>query len=112
MCISDWSSYVCSSDLVNISDLLQTLQVYFGSSFVSDFNRFGKFYRVIAQADIEYRTDPSSLNEIYVKNEKGEMVAANALVRLERTYGPETVTRNNLYKNGRGSCRERVGKKG
>ncbi|HYH55018.1 MAG TPA: efflux RND transporter permease subunit, partial [Anseongella sp.] len=82
---------------VEVGELLQTLQVYFGSTFVSDFNRFGKFYRVIAQADIAYRNDPSSLNGIYVKNSAGEMVAANALVTLKRVYGPETVTRNNLY---------------
>lgn len=82
---------------VNISDLLQTVQIYFGSTFVSDFNRFGKFYRVIAQADIPYRTSASSLNEIYVKNADGGMVAANTMVTLNRVYGPETVTRNNLY---------------
>jgi len=82
---------------VNVSDLLQTVQIYFGSTFVSDFNRFGKFYRVIAQADIPYRANASSLNEIYVKNADGGMVAANTMVTLNRVYGPETVTRNNLY---------------
>ncbi len=82
---------------VNISDLLQTVQIYFGSTFVSDFNRFGKFYRVIAQADIPYRASAASLNEIYVKNAEGGMVAANTMVTLNRVYGPETVTRNNLY---------------
>ena len=82
---------------VSVSDLLQTLQVYYGSTFVSDFNRFGKFYRVIAQADIGYRDNASSLNEIYVKNNRGEMVSANALVSFKRVYGAETVTRNNLY---------------
>ncbi|MFC7526087.1 efflux RND transporter permease subunit [Parapedobacter sp. GCM10030251] len=82
---------------VNVSDLLQTMQIYFGSTFVSDFNRFGKFYRVIAQADIPYRASASSLNEIYVKNAEGGMVAANTMVTLDRVYGPETVTRNNLY---------------
>jgi HAE1 family hydrophobic/amphiphilic exporter-1 len=82
---------------VSVSDLLQTLQVYYGSTFVSDFNRFGKFYRVIAQADIGYRDNAASLNEIYVKNSNGEMVSANALVSFKRVYGAETVTRNNLY---------------
>ncbi|GGG99690.1 hypothetical protein GCM10007415_39420 [Parapedobacter pyrenivorans] len=82
---------------VNVSDLLQTVQIYFGSTFVSDFNRFGKFYRVIAQADIPHRANASSLNEIYVKNADGGMVAANTMVTLNRVYGPETVTRNNLY---------------
>jgi HAE1 family hydrophobic/amphiphilic exporter-1 len=82
---------------VPVNDLLQTLQIYYGSSFVSDFNRFGKYYRVMAQADASYRADPSSLNNIYVKNKEGEMVPANQLVTLKRVFGPETVTRNNLY---------------
>ena len=82
---------------VSVSDLLQTLQVYFGSSFVSDFNRFGKYYRVMAQADIQYRADASSLNNIYVKNSNNEMVPVSTLIKLKRVYGPETITRNNLY---------------
>jgi HAE1 family hydrophobic/amphiphilic exporter-1 len=82
---------------VSISDLLKTMQIYYGSSFVSDFNRFGKYYRVMAQADIPYRADPSSLNSIYVKSTTGQMVPVNMLVTLKRVYGPETVTRNNLY---------------
>lgn len=82
---------------VSVSDVLQTLQVYYGSMFASDFNRFGKFYRVIVQADVEYRTDPASLDGIYVKNSFEEMVPVNTLISLEKTYGPETVTRNNLF---------------
>lgn len=82
---------------VSISELLQTLQIYYGSSFVSDFNRFGKYYRVMAQADIAYRADLSSINNIYIKNAQGGMVPANALVTLKRVFGPETVTRNNLF---------------
>lgn len=82
---------------VSVSDLLETLQVYYGSSFASDFNRFGKFYRVIVQADIDYRVDASSLNNVFVKNGNGEMVPVTSLVSLERVFGPETVTRNNLF---------------
>ncbi|MFT4203339.1 MAG: efflux RND transporter permease subunit [Chitinophagaceae bacterium] len=82
---------------VPVSELMQTLQIYFGSSFVSDFNRFGKYYRVMAQADIPYRNDANSLEGIFVKNDLGQMVPAKTLIRLERTYGPETVTRNNLF---------------
>ena len=82
---------------VSVSDLLQTLQVYYGSSFASDFNRFGKYYRVIVQADVAYRADASSLNNVFVKNNKDEMVPVNTIVSLERVYGPETVTRNNLF---------------
>ena len=82
---------------VSVSDLLQTMQIYYGSSFVSDFNRFGKYYRVMAQADVAYREDASSLNNISVKNATGEMVPVSTLVKLKRVYGPETVTRNNLF---------------
>ncbi|MEJ0105866.1 MAG: efflux RND transporter permease subunit [Bacteroidota bacterium] len=82
---------------VSVSELLQTLQVYYGSSFASDFNRFGKYYRVVVQADIAYRAEPSSLNNVFVKNNLGEMVPVNTLVSLEKVYGPETVTRNNLF---------------
>ncbi|HIC8924968.1 efflux RND transporter permease subunit [Elizabethkingia anophelis] len=82
---------------VSITELMQTMQIYFGSSFVSDFNRFGKYYRVMAQADVPYRTDINSLEGIYVKNNMGEMVPTKTLVKLKRTFGPETVTRNNLF---------------
>jgi HAE1 family hydrophobic/amphiphilic exporter-1 len=82
---------------VPVNELLQTLQIYYGSSFVSDFNRFGKYYRVMAQADPSYRANPASLNGIHVKNTQGEMVPANQLVTMKRVFGPETVTRNNLY---------------
>ena len=82
---------------VSVSELLKTLQIYYGSSFVDDFNRFGKYYRVMAQADVQYRTDPTSLENIYVKNGQGSMVPVNQLVTLKRVFGPETVTRNNLY---------------
>jgi len=82
---------------VSISELINTVQIYYGSSFVSDFNRFGKYYRVMAQADIPYRIDVNSLNGIYVKNTSGGMVPATAVAKFVRVYGPETVTRNNLY---------------
>jgi len=82
---------------VSISELINTVQIYYGSSFVSDFNRFGKYYRVMAQADVPYRLDVNSLNGIYIKNTSGGMVPATALAKFVRVYGPETVTRNNLY---------------
>lgn len=82
---------------VSISDLMQTMQLYYGSSFISDFNRFGKYYRVIAQADAEYRTEPTSLNNVFVRNAQGAMVPVNEIVSLERVYGPEIVNRHNLF---------------
>ncbi len=82
---------------VSVSELLQTLQVYYGSYQASDFNRFGKQYKVIMQSDIAYRVDPETLNAVNVKNNAGQMIPVKTLISLEKVYGPETVTRNNLF---------------
>ena len=82
---------------VNVKDILQTMQAYFGSAQASDFNRFGKYYRVIVQADIADRADPSAIDRVFVKNRSGEMVPINTLVKLSRVYGSETVSRYNLF---------------
>jgi len=71
--------------------------VYYGSSFASDFNRFGKYYRVIVQADVPYRRDATAMDGIFVKSSKGTMIPLNTLVQLRRVYGPETVNRTNLF---------------
>lgn len=82
---------------VNVKDILQTMQTYFGSAQASDFNRFGKYYRVVVQADIQDRADPSAIDRVFVKNGKGEMVPLNTLVKLSRIYGSETASRYNLF---------------
>lgn len=82
---------------VSVKDILATMQAYFGSAQASDFNRFGKYYRVVVQADIADRTDPSSIDRVFVKNNKGEMVPVNTLVKLTRVYGSETASRYNLF---------------
>jgi HAE1 family hydrophobic/amphiphilic exporter-1 len=82
---------------VSISDLLQTMQVFYGSIQASDFNKYGKQYKVILQSDIAYRSDVETMNNVMVKNNAGQMIPMNTLVKLEKIYGPETVTRNNLF---------------
>ncbi len=82
---------------VSVKDILQTVQAYFGSAQASDFNRFGKYYRVVVQADIADRTDPSSIDRVFVKNKTGDMVPVNTLVKLVRVHGSETVSRYNLF---------------
>ena len=82
---------------VNVKDILQTMQAYFGSAQASDFNRFGKYYRVIVQADVADKTDPASIDRVFVKNKVGEMVPINTLVTLTRVYGSETASRYNLF---------------
>ncbi|RYY31143.1 MAG: efflux RND transporter permease subunit [Chitinophagaceae bacterium] len=82
---------------VNIKDILQTMQVYYGSAQASDFNRFGKYYRVVVQAETASRAEPGSVEGVFVKNRSGEMVPVNTLVTLKRVFGPETVSRYNLF---------------
>ncbi|TDW48061.1 HAE1 family hydrophobic/amphiphilic exporter-1 [Flavobacterium sp. 270] len=82
---------------VKVKDILQTMQAYFGSAQASDFNRFGKYYRVVVQADIADRADPSAIDRVFVKNKNGEMVPINTLVKLSRIYGSETASRYNLF---------------
>ncbi len=82
---------------VNVKDILQTMQAYFGSAQASDFNRFGKYYRVVVQADIADRTDASAIDRVFVKNKTGENVPINTLVKLTRVYGSETASRYNLF---------------
>ncbi len=82
---------------VSVKDILATMQAYFGSTQASDFNRFGKYYRVVVQADIADRADPSAIDRVFVKNNKGEMVPVNTLVKLTRVYGSETASRYNLF---------------
>lgn len=82
---------------VNVRDILQTMQAYFGSAQASDFNRFGKYYRVVVQADVESRNNSESLKSIYVKNRQGEMVPVSTLVKLKPVNGPETASRYNLF---------------
>jgi HAE1 family hydrophobic/amphiphilic exporter-1 len=82
---------------VPVSSIFSTMQGYIGGVYASDFARFGKQYRVYMQALPEDRTDKNSLNEIYIKTGSGEMTPITQFVTLNRVYGPQTVTRFNLY---------------
>ncbi|WP_413511723.1 efflux RND transporter permease subunit [Myroides odoratus] len=82
---------------VSVSGLLHVMQTFFAGDQSLDFSRFGKFYRVHIKADGIYRQDTESLNEIFVKSNAGEMVPIKSLVTLKKVYGPESVSRYNLY---------------
>lgn len=87
----------CKLAGINVSDVFSTLQAYYGSMFVSDFNRFSKYYRVMIQASPEDRTDISSLDQIMVRNNGGDMVPVSTLVEFKRVFGPEQISRYNLF---------------
>lgn len=87
----------CKLAGVAVSDVFNTLQSYLGSSIVSDFNRFTKYYRVMIQAAPEFRDDLLSINSIKVRNSNGDMVPVSTLVDFRRVYGPESLNRFNLF---------------
>lgn len=86
----------CKQAGVSPSDILTTLQGYFGGIYASNFNRFGKLYRVMVQARPELRMDKESLNNIKIRNGK-EMAPITQFINLERVYGPDLIKRFNLF---------------
>src|SRR5690606_22532404 len=82
---------------VPLTSLFETLQVYLGSSYVNDFNRFGRTYRVIAQADAPYRNKVEDIANLRTRNARGEMVPIGSMVHMSQTYGPDPVIRYNGY---------------
>ncbi|WP_437396213.1 efflux RND transporter permease subunit [Flagellimonas lutimaris] len=78
------------------TDIFNALQGYYGGIYSTDFNKFGKQYRVMIQAKPEDRANENSLNHIFVRNNNGESVAVSQFVTLKKIYGPEVVQRFNL----------------
>jgi HAE1 family hydrophobic/amphiphilic exporter-1 len=86
---------------VTVSSIFSTMQGYIGGVYAADFARFGKQYRVYVQAEPDDRTDKESLNELYIKTGSGEMTPITQFVTLKRVYGPQSVTRFNLYNSAK-----------
>ncbi|WP_080239222.1 efflux RND transporter permease subunit [Spirosoma rigui] len=82
---------------VSTDNAMSTLQTLMGSYYASNFIRFGQMYKVMVQAAPGYRTKPEDVLNMRVKNDQGEMVPYSNFVRLERVYGPEQLTRYNMY---------------
>lgn len=82
---------------IALGNLFGTLQAMLGSLYVNDFNLYGRTFRVMIQADAEYRDEEADISRIYVRNNNGEMVPLSTLVTTERALGPETLNRYNLF---------------
>jgi hydrophobe/amphiphile efflux-1 (HAE1) family protein len=82
---------------VRVPDVFAALQIYIGSSYVNDFNLFGRTYRVTAQADSPYRLDPSDVLNIRVRNDSGQTVPLASFTTVRDVSGPYRVPRYNLY---------------
>ncbi|OZI16320.1 multidrug efflux RND transporter permease subunit [Bordetella genomosp. 7] len=82
---------------VPVTEVFDTLQIYLGSMYVNDFNRFGRVFQVRAQADAPYRSHPDDILQLKTRSETGQMVPLSALVDVKQTFGPEMVVRYNGF---------------
>ena len=82
---------------VSLSELFRTMQIYLGSVYVNDFNRFGRTYQVIAQADAPFRADAESIGRLQVRNAAGAMVPLGSVLTVKASRGPDQLLRYNAY---------------
>jgi multidrug efflux pump len=82
---------------VSLTDVFETLQVYLGSLYINDFNRFGRTYQVNAQAESGFRLQPEQIRQLQTRNDHGAMVPLGSIVTVSRGYGPDQVMHYNGY---------------
>ncbi|MBE0392131.1 HAE1 family hydrophobic/amphiphilic exporter-1 [Flavobacterium sp. 7E] len=82
---------------VSIGKAMENLNILIGSTYEQGYIKYGRFFKVYTQAAPEYRKLPSDLEQLYVKNEAGEMVPYSSFMKMEKTLGPNEITRYNLY---------------
>ena len=83
---------------IQITDIFETMQVYLGSLYINDFNKFGRTYQVIAQADAPFRDQPEDITKLKVRSQSGEMVPLGSVLKVKQSYGPERSMRYNAYR--------------
>lgn len=84
---------------LTVNNILNALQGYIGGVYASNYNEFGKQYKVMIQADPIYRKNLTDLNGMYVRNSNGEMAPISAFITLDRVYGPQALERFNMYQS-------------
>ncbi|WP_417683751.1 efflux RND transporter permease subunit [Roseibium sp.] len=86
---------------VNVADVFLTLQSYLGSYYINDFNLFGRVYKVMIQAEGEFRDKAEDIGRLYVRSSSGEMVPLRTLVSVENQLGPQILNRYNMFRSAR-----------
>ncbi|MDE2474339.1 MAG: efflux RND transporter permease subunit, partial [Alphaproteobacteria bacterium] len=84
---------------VNVQDVFDAMQVYLGSYYINDFNKFGRTYQVIAQADRQFRSSPDDILYLKTRNSDGNMVPLGSVMTVKQTTGPETAMRYNAFRS-------------
>jgi HAE1 family hydrophobic/amphiphilic exporter-1 len=82
---------------LTVTGIMSAMQGYFGGIYVSNFNQFGKQYRIMLQSDAKYRENPGDLNNVMVRTADNKMAPVTEFITLKRVFGPERLTRFNLY---------------
>jgi hydrophobic/amphiphilic exporter-1 (mainly G- bacteria), HAE1 family len=82
---------------LTVSSIMNSLQGYLGGIYVNNFNQFGKQYRIMMQANPEYRANPEDLNKILVRSGNGTMAPITEYITLTKVYGPESISRFNMF---------------
>jgi multidrug efflux pump len=93
----DPNAGACMMRGVSMQKFAETLQAYEGSLYINDFNRFGRTWQVIVQAEPEYRQQPESLAQLKIRNSRGAMVPVGSLANQRESNGPLILTRYNMY---------------
>lgn len=86
----------CKQANISPNTIFETLQGYYGGMYVSNFNRFGKLYRVYLQADANYRINPETLNSIFIRS-GNEMAPISQFMTIKKVYGPQVINRFNMF---------------
>lgn len=86
----------CKQANISPNTIFETLQGYYGGMYVSNFNRFGKLYRVYLQADANYRINPETLNSVFIRN-GNEMAPISQFMTIKKVYGPQVINRFNMF---------------
>ena len=84
---------------VSVNDVYTTLQTYLGSLYVNDFNRFGRTFKVMLQAEPEFRARPDDITQFTVRNQNGEMVPLSTVTKIGSASGPESIAHYNMFRS-------------
>jgi len=84
---------------VDVQDVFDSMQIYLGSQYVDDFNKFGRTYQVIAQADAQFRSKPDDILQLQTRNADGQMVPFGAIMKVPETTGPDSAMRYNGFRS-------------
>jgi hydrophobic/amphiphilic exporter-1 (mainly G- bacteria), HAE1 family len=84
---------------VNLEDVFNTLQIFLGSDYVNNFNLFARSYRVIVQADQQFRSNPEDLGKLYVRAGNDQMIPLSNLIRVKQTVAPQIISHHNLFRS-------------